>query len=84
MKAHVKTLEAIVVYMFFFGLSTGSFALSASGFIFSNKEMGLLAIVNAGALIGTGYLGVSCYKGLRERLLALEADLPEEPAIQDK
>lgn len=84
MKSHVKTLETIVICMFFFGLSTGSFALSATGFIFFNKEMGLLAIVNAGVLIGTCYLGVSCYKRLRESLLALEAYLPEEPSRQDK
>ncbi|KQW19739.1 MULTISPECIES: hypothetical protein [Pseudomonas] len=83
MNSHVKTLEAIVIYIFFLGMATGSFALAAAGYIFANKEMGLLTLVSAVIIIGAGYLGVSCYKRLRESLLALEADLPEAPAKQD-
>ncbi|PWD01921.1 hypothetical protein [Pseudomonas amygdali] len=83
MKSHVKTLETIVICMFFLGLATGSFALAAAGYIFANKEMGLLTLVNAVVIIGAGYPGVSCYKRLRESLLTLESDLPEEPAKQD-
>lgn len=79
MKTRVKVLEALVVYIFFFGLSTGSLGLSASGYFFSNKEMGLLAILNAVIMIVSGYLGVSCYKGLREELQSIDASLTKEP-----
>lgn len=82
MKTHVKVLEALVVYIFFFGLATGSLGLSAWGYFFANKDMGWLAILNLVIMIVSGYLGVSCYKGLREELLSIDASLPKEPPGQ--
>lgn len=63
MKAH-KLLQATVIYIFFFGLSTASFAFIAAA-DYGRGHIGFLSCYSLIVALATGTFSVLCYRDLR-------------------